>query len=109
MGKFIIQPHGRPQEWIAHEKGYFHDEGLDYEFVRGPSADTQKSVDASGKVTDLMSGAFESYKHAGGNKGVKSDISCACHLGRESGVRAASRNHVGQVLCCDARRNHGAT
>ena len=25
-----------------HEKGYFRDEGLDYEFVRGPSADTQK-------------------------------------------------------------------
>jgi NitT/TauT family transport system substrate-binding protein len=66
MAKFVIQPHGRLQEWIAHENGYFRDEGLDYEFVRGPSADTQKIVDASGKVTDLMSGAFESYKHAGG-------------------------------------------
>ncbi len=73
MGKFTIQPHGRLQEWIAHEKGYFRDEGLDYEFVRGLSADTQKNVDASGKVTDLLSGAFESYKHAGGNKGVKSE------------------------------------
>jgi hypothetical protein len=91
MGKFIIQPHGRLQEWIAHEKGYFHDEGLDYDFVRGPSADTQKSVDASGKVTDLMSGAFESYKHAGGNKGVKSDISCACHWA----VNQASAQQVG--------------
>ncbi|MGH8639909.1 MAG: hypothetical protein ACREUZ_22515, partial [Burkholderiales bacterium] len=30
-------------------------------------------------VSDLLSGAFESYKGAGGNKGVKSDISCACH------------------------------
>ena len=29
MEKFIIQPHGRLQEWIAHEKGYFRDEGLD--------------------------------------------------------------------------------
>ena len=67
MGKFIIQPHGRLQEWIAHEKGYFRDEGLDYEFVRGPSAESKKNVDAAGKVTDLMSGAFESYKHAGGN------------------------------------------
>jgi NitT/TauT family transport system substrate-binding protein len=93
MGKFIIQPHGRLQEWIAHEKGYFHDEGLDYEFVRGPSADTQKSVDASGKVTDLMSGAFESYKHAGGNKGVKSDISCACHWA----VNQASAQQVGTM------------
>jgi NitT/TauT family transport system substrate-binding protein len=79
MAKFVIQPHGRLQEWIAHEKGYFRAEGLDYEFLRGPSADSKKVVDASGKVPDLMAGAFESYKDAGGNKGVKSDISCACH------------------------------
>ena len=79
MAKFVIQPHGRLQEWIAHEKGYFRDEGLDYEFRSGPSAASQKVVDASGKVSDLMAGAFESYKDAGGNKGVKSDISCACH------------------------------
>ncbi len=75
MGQFIIQPHGRLQEWIAHEKGYFRDEGLDYEFTRSPSAEKQKAVDASGKVTDLLSGAFESYKSAGGNKGVKTDVS----------------------------------
>lgn len=93
MEKFIIQPHGRLQEWIAHEKGYFRDEGLDYEFVRGPSADTTKSVDASGKVTDLMSGAFESYQQAGGNKGVKSDISCACHWA----VNQASAQQVGTM------------
>ena len=35
MGKFTIQPHGRLQEWIAHEKNYFRDEGLDYEFAAG--------------------------------------------------------------------------
>ena len=79
MGKFTIQPHGRLQEWIAHEKGYFRDEGLDYEFRYGPSSLSQKELDASGKVPDLLSGAFESYKQGGGNKGVKSDISCACH------------------------------
>ena len=28
MNKFTIQPHGRLQEWIAHEKGYFRDEGI---------------------------------------------------------------------------------
>jgi len=93
MAKFIIQPHGRLQEWIAHEKGYFRDEGLDYEFVRGPSAESKKNVDAAGKVTDLMSGAFESYKHAGGNKGVKSDISCACHWA----VNQASAQQVGTM------------
>src|SRR5262249_39408280 len=26
MAKFTIQPHGRLQEWIAHDKGYFHAE-----------------------------------------------------------------------------------
>ena len=23
MAKFIIQPHGRLNDWVAHEKGYF--------------------------------------------------------------------------------------
>ena len=78
-GRCLVQPHGRLQEWIAHEKGYFRDEGLDYDFTRSPSSERLKKVDDSGKVSDLLSGAFESYKTAGGNKGVKTDISCACH------------------------------
>ena len=93
MGKFIILPHGRLQEWIAHEKGYFRDEGLDYEFTRSLSSEKQKAVDASGKVTDLLSGAFESYKSAGGNKGVKTDISCACHWA----VNQASAQQTGTM------------
>ena len=32
MGKFIVEPHFRLQEWVAEEKGYFRDQGLDYEF-----------------------------------------------------------------------------
>ena len=32
MAKFVISPHFRLQEWVAEEKGYFRDEGLDYEF-----------------------------------------------------------------------------
>ena len=32
MNKFVIQPHFRLQEWVAEEKGYFKDEGLDYVF-----------------------------------------------------------------------------
>ena len=28
-----IMPHGRLQEWVAEEKGYFTAEGLDYSFV----------------------------------------------------------------------------
>ena len=32
MGKFVIAPHMRLQEWVAEEKDYFRQEGLDYEF-----------------------------------------------------------------------------
>ena len=32
MAKFVISPHFRLQEWVAEEKGYFAQEGLDYEF-----------------------------------------------------------------------------
>jgi len=93
MGKFIIQPHGRLQEWIAHEMGYFAAEGLDYEFQGGLSAARKKQVDAGGKVVDVMSGAFESYRHGGGNKGVKSDISCTCHWA----VNQASSQDIGTM------------
>jgi ABC-type nitrate/sulfonate/bicarbonate transport system substrate-binding protein len=93
MAKFIIQPHGRLQEWIADEKGYFRDEGLDYEFRHGLSMASAKRVAASGAVAEIRSGAFESYKEAGGNKGVKSDISCACHWA----VNQASSEHIGKM------------
>ena len=38
MAKFRIQSHGRLQEWVAEEKGYFKEEGLDYEFLVKPIA-----------------------------------------------------------------------
>ena len=53
----------------------------------------QKQIDAAGKVAEVHSGAFESYKQAGGNKGVKSDISCACHWA----VNQASAQHIGTM------------
>ena len=93
MSKFTIQPHGRLQEWIAHEKGYFRDAGLDYEFGQRPWAASEKKVDAEGKIAEIKSGAFESYKQAGGNKGVKSDISCACHWA----VNQASAQKIGTM------------
>ncbi|HWG06947.1 MAG TPA: hypothetical protein VG271_18220 [Beijerinckiaceae bacterium] len=93
MSKFIIQPHGRLQEWIADEKGYFRDEGLDYEFQHGLSMDRVKRVDGTGKIAEIRSGAFEDYERGGGNKGVKSDISCACHWT----VNQASTQQVGRM------------
>ena len=32
MSKFVIEAHFRLHEWVAEEKGYFAEEGLDYEF-----------------------------------------------------------------------------
>ena len=35
MSKFRIMPHGRLQEWVADEKGYFRDEEATAEAFRG--------------------------------------------------------------------------
>ncbi len=67
--KFIIQPHFRLQEWIAEEKGYFKDEGLDYIFREEVKATDGKVHDKGQKV-----GAYQSFE-----EGRKSDVSCACH------------------------------
>jgi len=93
VAKFIIQPHGRLQEWIADDKGYFRDEGLDYEFQPGWAAQSGKLVDISGGVSEVRAGAFEAYKHGGGNKGVKSDVSCACHWA----IGQASAEQIGTM------------
>ncbi|HKU97499.1 MAG TPA: hypothetical protein VJR58_19580 [Vineibacter sp.] len=68
--KFVIQPHFRLQEWVAQEKGYFTDEGLDYVFQ-----ETIRSTD--GKLHDQAgqkSGAYQEFE-----KGRTSDVNCACH------------------------------
>jgi ABC-type nitrate/sulfonate/bicarbonate transport system substrate-binding protein len=93
MAKFIIQQHGRLQETVAHELGFFRDEGLDYE-LSGGNLGTSKQVDAAtGKVADIVSGAYQSYEEGGGNKGEKSDISCACHWT----VNNAAANRIGTM------------
>lgn len=71
MGKhtFVIEPHFRLQEWIAEEKGYYRDEGLDYVFRELVQSTDGKIHDKGDKV-----GAFQSFE-----EGRKSDVSCACH------------------------------
>jgi len=78
--KFIIQPHFRLQEWVAEEKGYFKDEGLDYIFQETVRATEGKAHDSGDK-----SGAMQTFE-----KGRTSDVSCACHW--TVGV-AASKGH----------------
>src|SRR5689334_24439335 len=67
--KFVIEPHFRLQEWVADEKGYFRDEGLDYVF-RELVQTTEGAVHDKGDRV----GAYQSFE-----QGRKSDISCACH------------------------------
>jgi ABC-type nitrate/sulfonate/bicarbonate transport system substrate-binding protein len=70
MDKFVISPHFRLQDWVAEEKGYFKDEGLDYEF-----RDNYGDGDASVKhATPDKVGAFQSLE-----KGRDCNVSGACH------------------------------
>jgi hypothetical protein len=69
MTKFVIEPHFRLQEWIAHDKGYFADEGLDYEFRELIQSTDGKHHDRGDKQ-----GAFQSFE-----RGRQADVSCACH------------------------------
>ena len=75
MSKFRIQSHGRLQEWVAEEKGYFTDAGLDYEFLVKPivtwAADVKTVESAPG---DIQRGAFESIEDGRG-----CNLSAACH------------------------------
>jgi hypothetical protein len=68
--KFVIQPHFRLQEWVAEEKGYFADEGLDYVFEETVRSTDGKSHDQRGE----KSGAFQTFE-----RGRTADVSCACH------------------------------
>ena len=74
MARFRIMPHGRLQEWVADEKGYFADEGLDYEFV-GWTLHKQERVAAADSRPDfILGGALEAMKD-----GRDCEISSACH------------------------------
>ena len=67
--KFIIEPHFRLQEWVAEEKGYFSEEGLDYVFQ-----ELIKSTDGAHHYKGDKVGAMQSFE-----RGRTSDVSCACH------------------------------
>jgi ABC-type nitrate/sulfonate/bicarbonate transport system substrate-binding protein len=68
MGKFIVEPHFRLQEWVAEEKGYFRDEGLDYEFRELIRSTAGQHHNTGGR------GAFQSIE-----QGRDANVSCACH------------------------------
>jgi len=81
---FKIQPHNRLQEWVAEEKGYFADEGLEYVFHTGDNvlrhyqysgAQAGASVQSADEASpEVKLGAFEAME-----AGRTCDISSACH------------------------------
>src|SRR5262245_45313652 len=78
MPQLVIEPHIRLQEWVAEEKGYFRDEGLDYVFRELVQSTDGKIHDQGDRV-----GAYQSLE-----KGRAADVSCACHW--TVGVAASS-------------------
>src|SRR5437868_973455 len=73
MATFVIHTHGRLQEWVAEEKGYFAAEGLtDYVLAsHGLLSSAQQRQPA---VPDNRQGAYQSYE-----QGREASVSCACH------------------------------
>ena len=69
MSQFVIEPHFRLQEWVAEEKGYFAQEGLDYVFRELVQSSDGKIHDRGDRV-----GAYQSLE-----AGRAADVSCACH------------------------------
>ena len=75
MAKFVVHSHGRLQEWVAEEKGYFKDEGLDYEFVVKLPALWSSTVQSTASAPrEVQRGAYEAYE-----EGKSCNLSAACH------------------------------
>ena len=75
MARFRISSHGRLQDWIAAEKGYFDDEGLDYELDVRVLENADQDIERTGEA-DVRVGAYELYRSGSGGK---KNMSCACH------------------------------
>ena len=75
MAGFRIQTHGRLQEWVAEEKGYFTDEGLEYEFVDNTLMnDRVASAPSVSGASEYRTGAYETME-----AGNACSVGSACH------------------------------
>ena len=85
---FIINPHGRLQEWIAEEHGYFAESGLSDYRLESHSLLTKNTPQYAGVTSDsldIRQGAYQTYE-----SGREASISCACHW---TVNMAAAANH----------------
>ena len=88
MSPFIVNPHGRLQEWIADEKDYLEQASFENYTLLSHALITKnstKKIYASQYVEDNKDGAYQTYA-----KGWEVSISCACHW---TVNMAASDNH----------------
>jgi NitT/TauT family transport system substrate-binding protein len=92
MAKFRIQAHGRLQEWVADEKGYFKDVGLDYEFQSAYAMTQTWSATVQSTETttapEVKHGAYEDM-----GEGRACEVSSACHWA----VNMASASEHGRM------------
>ena len=83
-----ILPHGRLQEWVAEERGYFAAEGLEYTFL--PEGDYGIHAPRRDDAGEIKTGAFETF--GAGRDGA--DVSCACHWA----TNVAASGGAGQLV-----------
>ena len=83
-----ILPHGRLQEWVADERGYFTAEGLEYTFL--PGGDYGIHAVRRDEGGEVRTGAFETF--GAGRDGA--DVSCACHWA----TNVAASGGAGQLV-----------
>lgn len=81
---FRIQTHGRLQEWVAEEKGYFGEEGLDYVFLDNSLLNHPVAKGPG----EHLSGAFETME-----VGNACEVGSACHWA----VNAAAASSHGKM------------
>lgn len=76
VATFVINSHGRLQEWIAEEKGYFEAAGLtDYRLeAHGLLTPNTPKLATDTAVADNQFGAYQTYE-----QGREASVSCACH------------------------------
>ena len=86
---FRIMPHGRLQEWVAEERGYFAAEGLESIFISGDSDYGTHSADRD-SAGEVRTGAFETF--GAGRDGA--NVSCACHWA----TNTAASQREGQLV-----------
>ena len=69
MAQFVVSPHMRLHEWVAEEKGFFFDVGLDYTFREQLGSSDGSDHDLGDRI-----GAYQTFE-----RGRTCDVSAACH------------------------------